>query len=179
MHIKLTNGVPEKYTIGQLRRNNPQVSFPKSIPDATLAEYDVYPLKTTERPADTSAQKVVEGVPVLIDGVWTQVWDIVDKTPEETAEYLSRLQDQIASQTQQRLDQFARTRSYDGILSLCTYATSTVSKFAKEGQYGVDARDATWSALYTMLAEVEAGTRPIPSGFNNIEPELPTLDWPE
>ena len=43
MHLKLTNGVPAKYTLGQLRRDNPQTSFPKSIPDDLLASYDVYP----------------------------------------------------------------------------------------------------------------------------------------
>ncbi len=88
------------------------------------------------------------------------------------------IQQEIVTATQQRLDDFARTRNYDGILSLCTYATSTVPKFAAEGQYGVTARDATWAKLYEMLAEVEAGTRPMPTGFADIEPELPVLAWP-
>jgi hypothetical protein len=29
-----------------------------------------------------------------------------------------------------------------------------------------------------LLAEVQAGTRPMPSGFADIEPELPPLVWP-
>lgn len=94
------------------------------------------------------------------------------KTPEE-------LQTEIVESTQQRLDDFARTHGYDGILSLCTYATSTVPKFAAEGQYGVEARDATWAKLYQILAEVQAGTRPMPSGYGDIEPLLPVLEWPE
>ena len=88
------------------------------------------------------------------------------------------LQDQIVTATQKRLDDFARTRNYDGILSACTYATSAVPKFAAEGQYAVQARDATWATLYTILAEVEAGTRPVPSGYADIEPDLPALAWP-
>ena len=44
---------------------------------------------------------------------------------------------------QVRLDDFARTRNYDGILSAATYATSTVSKFAAEGQCAVALRDAS------------------------------------
>lgn len=79
---------------------------------------------------------------------------------------------------QLRLDAFARTRNYDGILSACTYATSTVPKFATEGQYCVTARDATWAAAYAILAEVEAGTRPMPSGIADIEADLPALAWP-
>lgn len=88
------------------------------------------------------------------------------------------IQASIVSATQQRLDDFARTRNYDGILSLCTYATSAVPKFQAEGQYGVTARDATWATLYQILAEVEAGTRPVPSGYADIEPDLPALAWP-
>lgn len=88
------------------------------------------------------------------------------------------IQASIVSATQQRLDAFARTRNYDGILSACTYATSAVPKFAAEGQYAVQARDATWATLYTILAEVEAGTRPVPSGYADIEPDLPALAWP-
>lgn len=94
-----------------------------------------------------------------------------EKSPEQ-------LQAEIVVATQRRLDAFARTRNYDGILSACTYATSSVAKFATEGQYCVTARDATWAKLYEMLAEVQAGTRPVPSGYPDIEPELPALDWP-
>ena len=84
----------------------------------------------------------------------------------------------VVQATQQRLDTFARTRGYDGILSACTYATSTVSKFAAEGQAAVNMRDATWARLYALLDEVQAGTRPVPAGFADIEPELPALEWP-
>lgn len=89
------------------------------------------------------------------------------------------IQAEIVTATQARLDDFAKTRNYDGILSLCTYATSTVPKFKAEGQYGVEARDATWAKLYAMLGEIESGARPIPTGFADIEPELPSLAWPD
>jgi hypothetical protein len=93
------------------------------------------------------------------------------KTPEQ-------IQSEIVIVTQQRLDDFAKTRNYDGVLSLCTYASSPNAKFQAEGQYGVEARDATWSKLLEILAEVEANTRPMPTGYAEIEPELPPLVWP-
>ena len=93
------------------------------------------------------------------------------KTPEQ-------VYDEVVAGTQARLDAFAQTRGYDGILSCATYSASTVEKFAAEGQYAVEARDETWSALYAMLAEVEAGTRPLPGGYSDVEPELPPLAWP-
>ena len=89
------------------------------------------------------------------------------------------LQAMVVQATQARLDNFARTRNYDGILSACTYATSSVPKFAEEGQYAVQARDATWAALYVLLAEVQAGTRPAPASFDDVQPLLPVLEWPE
>lgn len=66
-----------------------------------------------------------------------------------------------------------------GILSTCTYATSAVPKFAAEGQYAVQARDATWAALYAFMADVQTGTRQMPSGFEDVGPLLPELVWPE
>ena len=88
------------------------------------------------------------------------------------------LQERVVAATQQRLDDFARTRNYDGILSACTYATSAVPKFQAEGQYAVQARDATWAALYALLAEVQSGARPAPTSFADVEPLLPALEWP-
>jgi hypothetical protein len=84
----------------------------------------------------------------------------------------------LTAQIQARLDDFAKTRNYDGILSACTYATSTVPKFATEGQYCVQARDATWAAGYALMDEVLAGSRPVPSSIADIESELPALAWP-
>ena len=85
---------------------------------------------------------------------------------------------EIMTATQQRLDTFAKTRLYDGVLSLCTYASSANPKFMQEGQYGVEARDTTWATLYEIMEEVQAGTRPMPSGYADIEAELPPLVWP-
>lgn len=83
----------------------------------------------------------------------------------------------IVAATQARLDAFAQQRGYDGILSACTYATSSVPKFMREGQDAVNARDATWAALYTIMGQVQAGALPIPSGFADVEPLLPVLEW--
>ena len=81
--------------------------------------------------------------------------------------------------TQNRRVAFARTSNFDGILSACTYATSTVDKFRSEGAYCVEARDATWAKMYEILAEVQTGTRPMPTGYADIEPDLPPLVWPD
>lgn len=107
-----------------------------------------------------------------VTGGWVEVtggWPPTPTTAETLASYTAEIQ--------KRLDDFARARGYDGILSACTYAASTVPKFAAEGQYAVAARDTTWAAAYAILAAVEAGTRPVPT-LAALAAELPVLAWP-
>lgn len=180
MYVKTKDGAVERYpyTATDLIHENRHVSFPTNVDDALLAEWYVYPVVPTERPVVDYTQTAKELDPVLVNGQWTQVWSVVAASQEEIDRRLSALKSQIVTSTQLRLDSFAKTRGYDSILSACSYATSTVPKFKAEGQYCVEARDATWAKLTDMLAEIEAGTRPVPSGFAEIEPELPTLQWP-
>jgi hypothetical protein len=84
----------------------------------------------------------------------------------------------VVPMVQDRLDTFCRTRGYDGILSACTYASSTVPKFKAEGTYAVQARDSHWNACYLILAEVQAGAREVPT-LEEVLAELPALVWPE
>lgn len=85
----------------------------------------------------------------------------------------------VQTAVQQRLDDFARTRNYDGILSAATYATSSVPAFAAEGQYAVHARDASWAACYQIMSDVQAGTRLMPASIQEVLAELPALEWPQ
>lgn len=83
----------------------------------------------------------------------------------------------FTSRIQVRLDDFAMTRGYDSILSACSYATSLVPKFKAEGQYCVEARDATWLAASTILNDVQTGMRPVPTP-EEVLAEMPALAWP-
>lgn len=84
MFVKLTNGKPVKYTMGELRRDNPNTSFPKHISDETLASYDVYRVTEVAAPkVDNKAYRLTQGVE-NVDGVWTQTWKAM-KLPEDQA----------------------------------------------------------------------------------------------
>lgn len=80
----------------------------------------------------------------------------------------------FVAEIQKRLDDFAETRGYDGIMSACTYATSTVAKFKAEGQYCVEARDETWNTAYQMLEEAGDTVPTMAEVFD----QLPQLAWP-
>lgn len=84
----------------------------------------------------------------------------------------------LSDAIQQHLDATARTHAYDGILSLCTYATSPSPRFAAEGQAAVVWRDACWTKGYEILAECQAGGRPVPTR-EELVAKLPVFVWPE
>ena len=86
MHLKLTNGTPAKYTLGQLRRDNPQTSFPKLIPDDLLASYDVHPYTRPVAPAyDSLTHRLTDGAFEQVDGAWV-LPHVVEQQPLEQAE---------------------------------------------------------------------------------------------
>jgi hypothetical protein len=60
--VKTSNGQVEQfpYTLGDLRRDNPQTSFPKKIGDAILASYGIYHVMPDPQPEhDALVQTVV------------------------------------------------------------------------------------------------------------------------
>jgi hypothetical protein len=128
---------------------------------------------------DTTAPSIPEGKKAKWNGSW--VYEDIPKPepePEPAPPTPEQIKQQIVRDTQNRLDAFARTRNYDSILSACTYATSTNPKFSTEGQYCVEARDATWAKLYELYDEVKEGKRDMPEGYEDIETKLPVLEWP-
>ena len=92
-------------------------------------------------------------------------------------EFLASTKSRLTSAIQSMLDDKAKERGYDSILSLCTYATSPAAKFAAEGQAGVSWRDEVWAKGYTILADVEGGERAIPT-VDELLAELPDFVWP-
>ena len=120
-----------------------------------------------------------------------------EATPEELAQMVreptpEQIQQAITTATQQRLDDFARTRRYSNTDSLSKYKDITdeeiaalpteeqivVTRYRAECRYLVLKVAQTWAVLERIEQEVLAGTRPMPTGYADIEPELPVLVWP-
>jgi len=86
----------EKYTLRQLKADNPDVSFPKSVLDgsldeatlnARLVDYGVYPYNVPAAPVfDAATEAVQEGSILNNEGVWTLQWLVVPLTQAELDE---------------------------------------------------------------------------------------------
>lgn len=180
-----TNSYPR--THADIQQHYPNMSLAEDLSKHPPAPFEY--VKPSERPVfDPILQQVQKAMPKKVEGEWTQQWvviEIFDTDAKRQAALAANkfaknenIKQEIVSKTQARLDEFAKTRNYFGILSACTYATSTNSTFAAEAQYCVEKRDATWTKIYQIEQEVEAGTRPMPAGYADIESELPALIWP-
>jgi hypothetical protein len=90
MFVKATNGeiVKYPYSVGALRRDNPNVSFPKVIPDEVLAEHDVYEVKHQPAPDHDPETHFVEyaPVPALLGEGWVYVPSVRPLSAEQIAE---------------------------------------------------------------------------------------------
>lgn len=82
---KIDQNIEYPFYLRQLRQEHPNVSFPAEIPDELLAEYGVYRLAPVASPSKTLTQDPVEQTPQQVNGVWTQVWAMVDVSAEEAA----------------------------------------------------------------------------------------------
>lgn len=91
MYVKITNGNVDTYpySVGQLRRDNPNTSFPKRIPDAMLEDWGVYAVTVADQPSYTRRTQTCSqnANPTLVSNVWTIEWTVTDKTSAEITEY--------------------------------------------------------------------------------------------
>ena len=103
MYVRVIDGTARRYTITDLRRANPNVSFPKELSDEALAEFNVYPLMPTKAPL---GDVVTEATPVYNEATkqWEQQWSARDYTPDEVATNLAaRRAEMIVTPRQARL----------------------------------------------------------------------------
>ena len=72
------------YSFGKLRQDNPSVSFIQNMTDEQYAKFHMFPVQPTKTPQFNSlTQKLEEGIPTLVDGVWQQTWKVVALTDAE------------------------------------------------------------------------------------------------
>ena len=92
------------YSIGDLRRDNPNTSYPRNPSDAVLAEWNVFPVTDKPTPAyNPATQNCNQANPTLIDGKWEMAWAVTPATPEQIAERTSAKESEVRQQRNQLL----------------------------------------------------------------------------
>ena len=87
-YIKITGGTTERYTFRQLRKDNPNTSFPKEPSTETLAALGVFPVTQVDQPTANEGQVVERDAQPTDQGDGTYVWGwtVKDKPVAQLAE---------------------------------------------------------------------------------------------
>jgi hypothetical protein len=152
MYVKISNGAVDQYpyTVGDLRRDNPNTSFPKNPSSELLEDWGLYSVAVADAPSyDQRTQKATQAsVPTLVDGVWTLVSTVENKTAEEITQYDT---DAAASARADRDNKLAKTDFY---------ALSDVTMSAEMATYRQALRDITTHANWPNLNDDDWPTKP-------------------
>tara|TARA_R100001086_G_scaffold246994_1_gene180213 strand:+ start:65 stop:463 length:399 start_codon:yes stop_codon:yes gene_type:complete len=86
IYAKIENGAVAAYpyTFDRLRKDNPNISFPKTSmeEEQIRSDYGVVEVSEVDIPR-SETHNVSEGSPVNVGGTWTQVWNQTQKVAEE------------------------------------------------------------------------------------------------
>lgn len=114
MFAKLNNGQLEKYpyTIGMLRKDHFNVSFPKVLDDATLDRFGLVKVVSTPMPAYDHT-KEFQVTAEKVNGVWIEKWVATDVSAEEIARRTENESKTIRSQRDSKLTETDWTQIAD------------------------------------------------------------------
>lgn len=126
--VKATNDTVQQYpySVGLLRKENPNTSFPKQVSAADMASFNVYPV-TEVTPTVSDTQKLVKvWTPTLVGGDWVLAHEAVDLTSEDIAEATAVLAANMREERNKRLAATDWTSSSDVTMSaeMRTYRAS-------------------------------------------------------
>lgn len=151
-YVKITNGSVAEYpySVGQLRRDNPNTSFPKSVPEEMMAAFDMFPVGYEAAPDYDPMTHRVEhsNMPVLKDGKWVLTKTLVALTAEE----IQARDDSVAADNRARRDALLAATDY--------LALTDTTLSAEMASYRQALRDITVHANWPHLADGDWPTKP-------------------
>ena len=152
MYVKISNGAVEQYpyTLGNLRRDNSNTSFPKRPSDEMLADWGVYPVTIADTPNvnDRTQNAIQDALPTLVDGGWTLSWVVSEKTSQETQDY-----DVHAAEIN-------RSKRSNLLSETDWWASSDLTMTSAQTAYRQALRDITSHANWPHLDEADWPTKP-------------------
>jgi len=105
------------YSIGALRRDNRNTSFPRNPSEEMLSDWNVFPVKDRPAPAfDPATENCNQVNPTLENGEWVMTWEVTPASAEEIAERLERKSAEVRQQRNQLLTECDWTQLADSPL---------------------------------------------------------------
>lgn len=151
-YVKLTNGSVDQYpyTVGQLRRDNPNTSFPKNISEETLNAWGVYRVSQEQEPSVDHETQYTErnSTPTYDGSSWVVGWTIQTKTAEEQEQYRAG----FAESNREKRNILLSETDW--------WASSDLTMTAEQTAYRQALRDITTHANWPHLSEDDWPTKP-------------------
>lgn len=146
-------------------------SFPAELTNVVTMPRGYGVITAADIPEVPQGKVLHEGRLNLVNGLPVRNWELRDApiNPPEVQSYVDLIQ--------LHLDEQAKLRGYDNILSLCSYANSSDLTFAAEAHAGIVCRDACWRIAHDLFAQVNTGEVNIPP-HKQVQEMLPTIHWP-
>ena len=83
MYLRIINNeINYPYSLQKLREDNPRSSFPSEMTEELMREFDIHEVRRTPKLNDYT-KNVLEGTPILVEGVYYQNWLVTDATQSE------------------------------------------------------------------------------------------------
>lgn len=133
MHALIKDNAVKQYpyNIWHLKKDNPNVSFPKtaSFPaketDELLLSFDVHPVISTTPIQVTNTQVLEEGTPVFDEKTnnWTQTWSVRDMTNDEITSHYNNKANEVRAKRNELLTACDWTQVIDAPVDQTAWAT--------------------------------------------------------
>ena len=166
-----TNTLQYPVSEQDIRDANPNTSFPASFIGLDLADFGYAQVTPADAPVYNPLAEYLQDSYEASSSGYNQVWTKISIPADQV------MSNCIAA-IQHHLDTVVMQRGYDSILSATSYAPSTHPVFQAEALACIAWRDSVWLAGQAYLAEVQAGTKPIPTE-SELLAILPRMVWPE
>ena len=109
------------YTLTDLRRSSPHVSFPENITDEMASQFNVVPVLPTDPPPEDHT-KNVSRTASKIDGNWTEVWVETAASEEEIAQRTSNKAEAVREERDLKLRESDWTQVEDSVCDKAVWA---------------------------------------------------------
>lgn len=165
----------------EVRNACPNISFPASITDQMITDAGFEAVMQVTPTYDPITQSATETAPVKTNGIWTCEWTVVALTPEEVAakkaESFTQAVTAFDTALTDHLDNTAKSKRYDNRIT-CMVRAGFAGPFQAEAIVFASWADTCNILAYQMLAQVQAGTQPMPASPQAFIATLPEIVWP-